>query len=73
MFAIAFLTCQLDQFLLYIMRLIPSNPHSPRYFHIPLFFDCEFVQKRSGIGRRLALIGERNFVKFTGITPRPFP
>ena len=50
------------------MWLIPSNPHSPRYFHIPLFFDCELVQKRSGIGRRLALIGERNFVKFTGIT-----
>ena len=53
--------------------VIPSNPHSPRYFHIPLFFDCELVQKRSGIGRRLALIGENEFVKFTEITSRPFP
>lgn len=61
------------QFLLHIRRLIPSNPHSPRYFHIPLFFDCELVQKRSGIGRRLALIGENEFVKFTEITSRPFP
>ena len=46
---------------------------SCHYYHIPLFFDCELVQKRSGIGRRLTLIGERKFVKITGITPRPFP
>ena len=40
------------------MRLIPSNHYSSWYFHIPLFFDCELVQKKGGIGRRLALIGE---------------
>ena len=61
------------QFLLHIRRLIPSNLIHYRGNNIPFFFDCELVQKGSGIGRRLALIEERKFVKFTGITPRPFP
>ena len=61
------------QFLLHTRRLIPSNLITPWHFHIPLFYLCELAQKRNGIGYRLALIGENEFVKFTGITPRPFP
>lgn len=61
------------QFLLHIRQLIPSNLIHYRGNNIPFFFDCEPAQKGSGIGRRLALIEERKFVKFTGITPRPFP
>ncbi|MFH5810017.1 hypothetical protein, partial [Lactiplantibacillus plantarum] len=56
-----------------LRRLIPSNLITPWHFHIPLFYLCELAQKRCGIGCRLALIGENEFVKFTGITPRPFP